>query len=284
MKYTAWILLFGLCVAGFARRSERDWKIDEKEALHQSFSVSGGSGARKLLVDNVHGYVHVTGYSGGEVRINIDKHIFADSQEAVAEARRDVKMDMSQQGNFVRLYEDGPFRGGYGTNYRGDDYYGYRVVFNFEIEVPADTELVVKTLNNDIVVKKTAGDYEIHGLNGSIEMEDVAGAGSVRTLNGKVRVVYSRNPAKASDFRTLNGTLDIFFQNPLNADLSFKRLNGGIYTDFELTTLPEKGSSGSEGGRWIYRSNGHISGRAGSGGPELSFETLNGSIRLHTRT
>ena len=115
-------------------------------------------------------------------------------------------------------------------------------------------------------------------------MEDVAGAGSVRTLNGKVRVAYSRNPAKASDFRTLNGTLDIFFQNPLNADLSFKRLNGGIYTDFELTTLPEKGSSASEGGRWIYRSNGHISGRTGSGGPELSFETLNGSIRLHTRT
>ncbi|HTS65220.1 MAG TPA: hypothetical protein VMH28_24530 [Candidatus Acidoferrales bacterium] len=284
MRYTACIVVLALPLAALARRSDRDWKIDEKESLHQSFNVTAGSGGKKLLVDNIHGYVHITGSSGGEVRVNIDKHIFADSQEAVAEAKRDVKMDMSQQGNFVRLYEDGPFRTHDGTNYRGEDYYGYRVVFNFEIEVPADTELIVKTLNNDIVVKKTAGDYEIHGLNGSIDMEDVAGAGSVGTLNGKVKVAYSRNPSKATVIKTLNGTVDVYFQNPLNADLDFKRLNGGIYTDFELTARPANGSSSQSGGKWIYRSDHGIAGRAGTGGPQLSFETLNGSIRLHTKT
>jgi hypothetical protein len=47
--------------------------------------------------------------------------------------------------------------------------------------------------------------------------------------------------------------------------------------------LPEKGSSSESGGRWIYRSVRSISGRAGKGGPELSFETLNGSIHLYSR-
>ena len=281
MKYTAWIIALTLSVAGAARRDDRDWKIDEKENVRQTFNVAAGSGGKKLLVDNIHGYVHITGYSGAEVRVNIEKHILADSKEAVAEAKRDVKMDMTQQGNFVRLYEDGPFRNNNG--YRGDDYYGYRVVFDFEIEAPADTELIVKTLNNAIVVKKITGDYEIHGLNGNIEMEEMAGAGSVRTLNGKVKVSYSRNPSKATDFRTLNGTLDVYLQSPLNADLHFKKLNGGIYTDFELTMLPEKGSSESSGGKWIYRSDRTIAGRAGAGGPQLSFETLNGSIRVHTK-
>jgi DUF4097 and DUF4098 domain-containing protein YvlB len=103
-------------------------------------------------------------------------------------------------------------------------------------------------------------------------------------LNGKVKVTYSRNPSKATDFRTLNGTVDVYFQNGLDADLHFKKLNGGIYTDFELTMLPQKGSSSGSDGRWVYRSNREIAGRAGKGGPELSFETLNGSIRLHSKS
>jgi len=275
VKYTVYILALALPLAAFARRDDHAWKIDEKDSLHQTFT-----GGKKLLVDNIHGYVHITGSSGGEVRVNIDKHILADSPEAAAEARRDVKLDMSQQGDFVRLYVDGPFR----NHDRGEDYYRYRVVFNFEIEVPAATDLVVKTLNDDIVVKKTSGDYEINGLNGSIDMDGVAGAGSVHTLNGKVRVAYAKNPSKSIDIRTLNGTVDVYFQNPLNADLKFKRLNGGIYTDFELTATPEKGSTTDSGGKWIYRSDRSIAGRAGAGGPDLSFETLNGSIRLHTKS
>ena len=66
----------------------------------------------------------------------------------MAEAKRDVKLDMSQQGNFVRLYVDGPFRSGNGVNYRGDDYYGYRVVVDFDVQVPYDTEVVLKTINH----------------------------------------------------------------------------------------------------------------------------------------
>src|SRR5215471_16378803 len=266
-------------------RDDRDWKIDEKDTVRKTFSASSGEGGRKLLVDNIHGYVHVTGVTGGEVRVTVDQHILADSKEAVAEAKRDVKLDMSQQGNFVRLYEDGPFRNNNGTNYRGDDYYGYRVVLNFDIEVPTDTELIVKTVNHgDIVIRKTTGDFEIHGLNGGIEMADVSGSGSVSTLNGKVKVAFSKNPAKPTQFHTLNGTVDVYFQKELNADLHFKKLNGGIYTDFELTMLPTGGTTDTTNGRWIFRSDNRIAGRAGKGGPELKFETLNGSIRLHTTT
>jgi hypothetical protein len=216
--------------------------------------------------------------------VSIEKHIYADSSEAMAEAKRDVKMDMSQQGSFVRLYEDGPFRTSNGTNYRGESYYGYRVVFDFEVQVPYDTELDLKALNNGIVVKKTTGDYNIHGLNGGIEMADVAGSGIVSTLNGKVKVTFSKNPAKASQFKTLNGSVDVWFQNGLNADLKFKKLNGGIYTDFEVTALPQTVAGDSSGGKFVYRSDRKMAGRAGKGGPELTFDTLNGSIRLHSKT
>jgi hypothetical protein len=279
-----------LAAAGW---DDHHWKLDEKESIRRTFDA--GSAGRKLLVDNIHGFIHVTGTSGSQVQVSVEKHIYADSKEAMAEAKRDVKLDMSQQGSFVRLYEDGPFRTHNGTNYRGDDSYGYRVVFDFEVQVPFDTELGLKGVNHgDILVTKTTGDYEIHGLNGGIEMDDVAGSGLVSTLNGKVKVTYSRNPSKATQFKTLNGSVDVYFRNVLDADLKFKKLNGGIYTDFEVTALPRTvvgnssggNSSGgnSSGGKFVYRSGGVMSGRTGKGGPELSFDTLNGNIRLHSRT
>ena len=285
MRPAVILMMAALPLAASGWDDDHRWKLDEKETIRKSFDAAGGSGGRKLLVDNIHGFVHVTGSGGSQVQVSIEKHIYADSAEAMAEAKRDVKMDMSQQGNFVRLYEDGPFRTGNGTNYRGDSYYGYRVVFDFDVQVPYDTELVLKTVNHgDIQVKKTTGDYEIHGLNGGIEMEDVAGSGLVSTLNGKVKVTFSKNPTKATQFKTLNGSVDVYFQNGLNADLKFKKLNGGIYTDFEVTALPETAGGDSSNGKFVYRTDHRMSGRAGKGGPELSFDTLNGSIRLHSRT
>ena len=278
MKTAALCLLCLVPLSAATRYNGREWKLDEKETLSRTFD-----GAQKLLVDNLHGFVHVTGTSGSKIEISIEKHMYADSAEALAEAKRDVKMDIDRQGNLVRAYEDGPFRTHNGTNYRGDDYYRYRVVFDFEVKVPVAAELVLKNLNNGITVRNTTGDYELHCLNGEIEMEQISGTGTVQTLNGKIKVGFARNPSKPAHFKTLNGTVDVYFQKELNADLRFKKLNGAIYTDFDVTSLPVTGASGKENGKFVYRTSGKMAARAGKGGPELSFETLNGSIRLHTK-
>ena len=80
----------------------------------------------------------------------------------------------------------------------------------------------------------------------------------MNTLNGKVKVTYSKNPAKATQFKTLNGAVDVYFRDGLNADLKFKKLNGGIYTDFEVTALPCRRPSGdSSNGKFVYRDEPH---------------------------
>jgi len=268
------------------RHNERDWKYEDQETIRRSFNVAAGSNARKLLVDNFTGYVHVTGYSGAEVQVTVQKHIRAESNEAMAEAKRDVKLDMSQQGNFVRLYVDGPFRSHDGNNYRGDRYYGYNVEFDYEIQVPASTELVLKTFNHgDIVVKSTSGDFDLHNFNGGIEVEDINGSGSVNTFNGPVKVAFSRNPAHESNFKTFNGSIDIYFQPGLDADLMLKTFHGGVYSDFDVTSVPLTSAAGeSHEGRFVYRSSDRtMKVRAGKGGPEMSFDTFNGQIRLHSK-
>jgi hypothetical protein len=287
MTARVWLAMAAVPALLVAQRHNhgRDWREHQEETIQKSFDVAGGSGPQKLLVDNVSGYVHVTGYPGSQVQVKVQKRIGADSAEALNAAKRDVKLDMSQQGNFVRLYVDGPFRSRDGVNYRGDDYYGYRVAFDYDIQVPVAAEVVLKTINDgDIVLKGTTGDYEIHGLNGGIDMEAVGGSGTVRTLNGPVKVSFSRNPARTSEFHTLNGKVEVYFQPGLSADLNFHTLNGGIYSDFEIAGRPTQVSGNGGTGRWIYRSDRRrMSGRAGAGGPELTFDTLNGEILLHSR-
>ena len=278
MKPLAFMTLILLPVLAWGQRGESNWKFEDQETIRRSFDVSSAANAKKLLVDNLNGFIHVNGYGGKEVQVTVQKHIRAESNEAMAEAKRDVKLDMSQQGNFVRLYEDGPFR----NHGRGDRYYGYHVDFDFEIQVPSETELMVKGFNHEIQVRKTAGDFDIHGFNGGIDMEDVSGSGSVQTFNGKVKVAFSKNPARETHFKTFNGSVDVYFQPTLDADLHFKTFHGAIYTDFEVNAL----SSGeSQNGKFVYRSSHRMTaGRTGKGGPELSFDTFNGSIRLHSKT
>ncbi len=280
------ILMLPALTFGQRHRDDRSWRVEDSEKIDRSFSFTGGD-PHKLLIDNVSGFVHVTGYSGAQAQVSVTKHIGADSSAAMAEAKRDVKLDMTQQGNYVRLYVDGPFRNsnGSGVNYRGDDYYGYRVRFDYEIQVPFDTELILKTINEgDIEVKKTSGDFTVNGLNGGIDMQEVSGSGTVRTLNGPVKVTFTRNPAKASEFHSLNGNVDVYFQPSLNADLSFHTLNGGIYTDFDVVTRPSNGTGQNIDGKFLYRVDRRsMAARTGSGGPELKFDTLNGSIRLHSK-
>ena len=277
MKPLTFMTLILLPVLAWGQRDERSWKFENRETIRRSFDVSSAANAKKLLVDNMNGFIHVNGYSGKEVQVTVEKHIRGESNEAMAEAQRDVKLDMSQQGNFVRLYEDGPFR----NHSRGDRYYGYHVDFDFEVQVPSDTELILKGFNQEIQVKKTAGDFDIHGFNGGIDLEDVSGSGSVQTFNGKVKVAFGKNPARETHFKTFNGSVDAYFQPTLDADLHFKTFHGGIYTDFEVNAL----SSGeSKNGKFVYRSSHRMTaGRTGKGGPELSFDTFNGSIRLHSK-
>jgi len=283
-RLTLILALVPLFAFGQRYRDGRSWRIEDSEKSQRSFSLSGGE-APRLLVDNINGYVHVTGYSGSTVQVAVNKRLYAVNDSAMVEAKRDVKLDMNQQGNFVRLYVDGPPRTPNGTNYRGDDYYGYRVSFVYDIQVPAGTELVLKTVSDgNIEVKKTTGNFEVSGVNGGIDMQEVAGAGTVRTVNGPVKVGFTRNPAKECEFRSVNGTIDVYFQPNLSADLTFKTVNGGIYTDFATSGLPlQPAQAERRDGKFLYRSHGFTGVRIGSGGPELSFETLNGEVLIKNR-
>ena len=76
MKRLACIAIFPLALLA---ADWRNWTSVDRETIQRSFTV--GSGA-KVLVDNISGFVHVTGYDGNKIEINVQKEARAESQSA----------------------------------------------------------------------------------------------------------------------------------------------------------------------------------------------------------
>jgi len=255
--------------------------VEDKSTEHRSYA-----GARELILDNVTGSIEVTAATGGTVEVDIEKTLRAWSQDRLALAKKEISLAERREGGLVELMVDGPFRchcSDNSINFHDHDLYEF--VYNFKVRVPRDIKLDLRTVNHsDISVTGTAGDFRIRNVNGGIEMRDVEGAGTVSTVNGPVKVTFARNPAEATSFKSVNGTLDVTFRNGLNADLKMKTMNGGMYTDFPVTALPVAADQPEHrNGMTVWRRNRMTGVRIGNGGPELTFETLNGEVLIRNR-
>ena len=269
-----------VCVAS---NHHGDWPVRDQETIQKTLPLD--QAPMRLLVDNVDGYVHVTGVPGSEVRITARKTIKAESDADLQQARSEVKLDITEKPGTVSAYYDAPWRcNGNGGSCHDTQRRFYTVSYDIEVEVPFAAKLFVSDVNGgDIHIDKTQGDFEINGVNGGIHMTAVAGSGSVHTVNGPVSIHFARNPTGACSFKSVNGSLDAYFQPQLSADLLFKTFNGQVYSDFEVAgrAVPATAVTDRSGGKFIYHSSGVSGARTGDGGPELSFDTLNGSVRLH---
>jgi hypothetical protein len=279
-RFDVWVLALSV-VAAFS--SEDRLPVEESETIERSFPA-----AKNIDVDNFDGSVTVTGSDAREIKVEIRKTIRARSAEKAAEARREVKLDMEQHGEDLRLFVDGPFRckcGDGSINYRGSRYYGYEVSYDFTLRVPRDASLRLRTVNHgNIRVENTAGGFDVENINGGVDLVEVSGSGHAYALNRPLHVVFSRNPAEASDFGSLNGDVDVTFRPGLSADVWLKTFNGSAYTDFDVSALPGRPPvREARDGKFVYKSSKFYGVRVGQGGPELKFDAFNGDIRIRSR-
>src|SRR5260370_11575452 len=119
----------------------------EQEKIQKSFAMPAGVGRRTLEIDNVWGSIEVVGAASDQVQLTVNKSILAESKGRIEQARKDVTLDITQQADGLQLYVNGPFRcdchdcGGS----RDDD--GYIVKMDFQVQVPRDIAIKVKTVN-----------------------------------------------------------------------------------------------------------------------------------------
>jgi hypothetical protein len=254
----------------------------EQEKIEKSFAMPAGAGRRTVEIDNVWGSIEVVGTASDQVKVTVNKSIRAESKGKIEQARKDVTLDITQQTDALKLYVNGPFRCNCHDCERSRDDEGYVVKMDFQVQVPRDVDIKVKTVNDGHVsVRDINGNFLVRNVNGDIQIHNIAGSGSARTVNGPVKVSFRQNPREASDFNTVNGNIELAFARDLSADFKFKTFNGGIYSDFPVTALPVQGMQEEHHGtKVIFRADRYTGARINAGGPQIKVENLNGDIRI----
>jgi hypothetical protein len=269
--------------------NESGMPLREQETIRKSFTVGD---AHKLLdVDNVFGSVEVVGGTGDQVQLVVTKTLRAESKERMEAAKKEVTLDVTDQPDLLKLYVNGPFRcncncdgDGCSGGWHGDR--GYVVKMDFQLQVPRNIDLKLKTVNSGrVTVRDVIGNFSVNNVNGGIDLTDVGGgAARARTVNGGVKVVFRENPKQNSEFGTINGPIELYFTHGLSADFRFKNFNGGVYSDFEMTSLPALApTTERHDGKFVFRTSRYTGGRVGAGGPEIKADNLNGDIRILER-
>jgi hypothetical protein len=254
----------------------------EQEKIEKSFAMPASAGRRTLEIDNVWGSIEVVGSASDQAHVTVNKSIRAESKGKIEQAKKEVTLDVTQQADALKLYVNGPFRCNCHDCGRSRDDDGYVVKMDFQVQVPRDVDIKIKTVNEGHVsVRDINGSFLVRNVNGDIQIRNIAGSGTARTVNGPVKVSFRQNPREASDFETVNGAIELQFARDLSADFRFKTFNGGIYSDFPVTALPVQGMQEEHhGAKVVFRADRYTGARINAGGPQIKVENLNGDIRI----
>jgi hypothetical protein len=298
------VLVLGLASALAAREGQRAWngrdedrdmKLVKTETIAKTLRFADPAKPGELLVDNLYGPITVEAYAGHDVVLEAKKAVYARDEARAAKAEDEIKLDLTEKGNTVEAYVDGPFRENDDENGRGGGIHmhrdpGYRVHYEFRIKVPVKTNLVLSTVvDGDIDVRGVEGTFDVRNVTGKVRLFDAAGSGEARSVSNSVTVVFRRPPDGPCSFKSVSGDVEVDFPVPPAADFRFKTMNGEVYSDFDVTRLPrtapvKEERSGAENGKYRYRSDGFNGVRAGQGGPEITLETLTGDILIAKRS
>ena len=163
---------------------------------------------------------------------------------------------------------------------------GFNTGGNLEIQVPAKTNLNLRTVNGGaIVVEGVEGEMEINNTNGAVMLNNVAGSVVAHATNGRmVASLRELTPNKPMSFTTLNANVDVTLPANAKANLKMRTDNGEAYSDFDIQLRPSAPATVEHnrktGGRFRIQTDKTINGTINGGGPDFEVRTLNGNIYI----
>jgi hypothetical protein len=254
-----------------------------QDTIRRTLRWSGG-GEHTLEVSNVNGSIDVAGDDRQDVEMIADRTIDTNGRDGLGATRRNITLDARESADTVRVCADAErcscdLKDRWPREWWRD---WDSVHVDFTVRVPKNTRLRLCTINHGaITVEGVEGDFDVSNVNGRIDMTGIRGSGRAETVNGRVNARFAANPKAPSSFRTVNGVIEVVFPRDLAADLRMKTLNGGLYTDFDVTVLPSAPAVAERrNGKFVYRNDRFAAVRVGRGGPQITFEGVNGDVHV----
>ena len=140
---------------------------------------------------------------------------------------------------------------------------------SYEIFVPQNTDLTLKTHNGGIVISDVRGQIRFDGNNGGVHLKRLAGDVTGATVNGGVQVELAGAvwDGRQLEVSTRNGGVSVAKPSYYSAHIQAETQSGGVQSDFPVML---------EGNVRPRRLDFNL----GSGGPLIHITTANGHVSL----
>ena len=111
MNKTIALLAAGLAAAALTAAADKpDGKVQEKDEIRQTLHFADPARPGDVIVDNVWSSIEVEGADVREVELVARKTIRAKSEDRLARAKDEVKLEIRENAPDIEIFVDGPFR------------------------------------------------------------------------------------------------------------------------------------------------------------------------------
>lgn len=231
-----------------------------------------------VVIDNTFGSVSVEPSGDNNVYLTLNIEISAGNQLLMDQAKRDLSLGEIFSHDSLVFFTKAPFisRNKWGHNMQNGPNYSFK--YQYTLKVPKDVILEAKTVNNGKIYVKDIGTVKASNVNGAVEIKNVNQVLQASTVNGDVTINFLENPKNPIDFNTVNGDFTLELPKNLNAQVFFDSMNGDLFTAFDYQKLSPKVKKTEKDGTFKIGTKTGV--EIGSGGPELSFKSINGNVYL----
>ena len=238
------------------------WAETFTEIVKKQFGLAPGG---RVVLHNENGNIVVEGWDKDSLYVEAEKWVKTGSERDARKAMEEFRIIFKESDNKVIIKTRRPEGGGvFGWLMGKRISSGVR----FTVYVPRNILLEVSSTNGAIRVSAVEGDLELETTNGKIVAEGIGGTIDASTTNGSIEVeLVDLTETNDVELSTTNGSISLYLPEDAAFTLDAETTNGGIKTDFPLTV---KGKYNSK----------EVRGKVNGGGPMISLETTNGSIKI----
>ena len=249
---------------------EKSYKLDSPE----DFTV---------VVDNLYGDILIEPSTDNTIYLSLEIHISARSEESMIRAKEELKLGEELSNDSLVLFTEAPFmkrfEWGKSRHYEIRRGPSYEFKYQYKLRVPKTTAVFAKTVNRgDITIKDMKGSVKAGNVNGEIDIINAVNVQYASTVNGDVSINFLESPKESINFNTVNGDFEFELPDDFKAKVYFDTMNGNIYSSFDYQNLSPRVKKTNRNGQFKIEAKGGV--EIGSGGPELSFKSINGNVYL----
>ena len=231
------------------RDQDRDRGPRETETVDRTLSLAPGGTVR---LKTFSGRVNITGSGGNQVVVKAVRR-------ASRERLDDIKLEITQTGNVVEI----------DANHRVVERRNDNVVeTDFDIQVPSQVKLDLRTFSAPVTVTNVAGDLSVDGFSSEVRLTEVSGPLRVKTFSGGVNVQSrSWNDGDNVDVNTFSGDVTLRLPDSARGDVTFDTFSGHFNSDLPVTLT----SSSRRNFRGALN---------GGGNTDLRLKTFSGDVNI----